>query len=131
MERQYMWGNDSVSLAFEVNADEHVSLSRIVFGMVEKVFAQRLPLAEIILSGTGHWIACDRLIHTTIGRDLVLLSFDERTKGESRCLDVKMRDEQHALDVVVTYVISPGTSVVCTYATVINRGGRGMCFLSR
>ena len=47
MERQYMWGNDSVSLAFEVNADEHVSLSRIVFGMVEKVFAQRLPLAEV------------------------------------------------------------------------------------
>lgn len=128
MERQYMWGNDSVSLAFEVNADEHVSLSRIVFGMVEKVFAQRLPLAEIILSGTGHWIACDRLIHTTIGRDLVLLSFDERTKGESRCLDVKMRDEQHTLDVVVTYVISPGTSVVCTYATVINRGA-GHVFL--
>lgn len=41
MERQYMWGNDSVSLAFEVNADEHVSLSRIVFGMVEKVFCTK------------------------------------------------------------------------------------------
>ena len=40
MERQYMWGNDSVSLAFEVNADGEYTVS------IDKAVAEKYKLGE-------------------------------------------------------------------------------------
>ena len=122
MVQDFSWKTGAVTLYFEVDAADHVVMKSVRSGEVSRDFARPLPLAEIMFAGTGHWIACDRLIHTTVGKELRFVSYEETVVDKLHRLNVNMKDEESCACVQMTYEIVEGTSVIRSYVSITNEG---------
>lgn len=120
--QDFSWKTGAVTLYFEVDAADHVVMKSVRSGEVSRDFARPLPLAEIMFAGTGHWIACDRLIHTTVGKELRFVSYEETVVDKLHRLNVNMKDEESCACVQMTYEIVEGTSVIRSYVSITNEG---------
>lgn len=121
MTDQFAWGNDHLELTFWATPDAPVSIGAIAVDSVSIRVASPLPLVEILAAGWGHWVANDRLVHTTLGRDLRYvrhgISSDERIKQ----LIIELVDSAGNLSVVVTCELPHGVAMLRSFATVTNR----------
>lgn len=107
MEHVITWGNPHMEFEFSYAEDKPVRMSGLRVPGVDFRWESNLPIAEILLSGTGHWIANDRLTHTTVGRDCRYAGH-EVLRDEARKMDRLVITERCAdpeLEVKVTYEI--------------------------
>ena len=119
------WGNDRLALFFECSEDGHVSLRSAKRGGIDLHFERNLPLADILLSGSGHELSSKRLIQTHIGRSLRYRSHTmSQDKGMSS-LDIRLADEAHELGVVVHYTMPDDVAMFRTCVTVENDSSQG------
>lgn len=120
----FQWGNGTLELTFAWDDDSPVSLAALRSNGLDVRFDHRLALAEILVTGTGHWLASDRLVHTDVGRALRYAGHAERVDPATgvRHLDVIMEDSTLGLRATVGYDLHDGTAMVRSTVTVTNIG---------
>lgn len=133
MSSTFTWAAGDAELEFTYADDQPVALSayRVPAQSIDVRFAHPTPIVEILASGYGHWLACGKITHTTIGKGLRYVG--HRTdrvaepvqaggsEGAGR-LDISLRDPQSGIEAVVTYEIARESPMVRTWATVTNGG---------
>lgn len=124
MAQGFVWGNDRLSLDFSIDENGAIAVEKVAAGDVEAVFPRRLPLAELLVAGTGHWIADDRLIHTSVGRELRYESHEECVDAANhrKRLDVVLRHPELNLKVTVSYELPDDVAMLRTHVAVRNEG---------
>ena len=120
MMQHLTWGNERLSLTFAWDDDSFVFLQKASADETTVHFDQHLPIVEMQIAGTGHWIANNRLIQTTLGRDLRYAGHSSQTVDGNHQLDITLSNEQRGLLVTVTYILPANTPMYRTYATVTN-----------
>lgn len=124
MANGFSWGDDALTLRFEWGDDAPVTIASITAkdgaNTVTSVLDHRIPIVELEVAGTGHWIACDKLIHTTLGRDLRYVGHHESEERGIKRLDIDVADASAHVDVTVTYELPEGVPMFRTYATITN-----------
>jgi alpha-galactosidase len=120
MSGRFTWGNGALTLTFGYGAESAVCLERVVAGDLDVRLGGQLPLAEIMAAGRGHWIANDRLIHTTIGRELRYVRHRTGADGTLDRLVVTLADRAATLAVDVVYEMPRDVAMVRTFVTVTN-----------
>lgn len=121
MTSQLTWGNDRLALTFQWDADSPVTLAHLASDEVDLRFDRQLPVVEILTAGNGHWIANDRLVHTTIGRELRYQDHHARATATGDQLVINLA-ERNGLHVAVTYDLPNGVGMFRVRATVTNHG---------
>ena len=116
----FTWGNDALTLWFSWDNDLPVCISEAKAGNVDVAFAHRIPLVELEVAGTGHWIACDRLIQTSLGADLRYVDHRESETNGIKRLDVTLADKKAGVEVTMTYRLPAGVPMFQSFATVKN-----------
>jgi alpha-galactosidase len=87
----------------------------------EKVnFPHTLPIVEIRANGEGHWLASDRLVHTTIGAGLCYESHNVESGKDLDRLSIYQTDESRGLKVATVYEIPTSVPMFRTYVRVEN-----------
>ena len=116
------WGNDTLRMTFTWSEDEPVTVRRMTAPGADVVFAHAMPIAQILLSGTGHWLASGRLVHTEVGRELRYAghTVEEREGGTRLAIDLTHR--ALGIDVTVSYDLTDGVAMFRTETTVANNG---------
>lgn len=122
MAQEFTWGNDLMAITFRWDDDSAVCMSAISVRGLDVAVAANMPLAELMVSGSGHWIASGRLVHTTIGRGLRYTGHEAVRDPERRIarLTVEQMCKDPALRVVTTYELPDGVAMFRTYTTVQN-----------
>ena len=131
MTNGFSWGNEALTLQFAWEDDGPVAIAAVTAQSpaptqdgsartVTAVIAHRIPIVELEVAGTGHWIACDKLTHTTLGRDLRYAGHRESGERGVKRLDVELTDAVEHIGVTVTYELPDGVPMLRTYATVTN-----------
>ncbi len=140
MSNTLRWDGNGVILEFTYGPDEPVCMSGYeapATGTSVR-FDYAVPIVEITTSDSGHWIACDKLTHTTIGRDLRYVSHRETSEERSETndavnstarlnmkrLEVDLLDASRGITATVVYETVPGCAMVRTYAIVGNNGAQ-------
>ncbi|NEG54875.1 glycoside hydrolase family 36 protein [Bifidobacterium platyrrhinorum] len=118
----FEWGNEALTLSFEWTDGETASVAALRANGVDVRFGHRLPLTEILATGTGHWLANDRLAHTDIGRALRYVSHAATHDAHGDHLDVTLADTALGLTATVHYDLPAGTPMFRTSVTVANVG---------
>ena len=115
------WGHDSLTLTFGTH-DEQFTLEQVQAGRSTAVFTKRVPLVELMVAGTGHALACDRLTLTSLGRELRYASHEEHTDESTGTsyLDITLTHPERKLKVVVHYELPEGVPMFRTSVTVFN-----------
>lgn len=119
----FTWGNETLTMTFTWADDQPVVLSALNTGGIDVRFEHRLPLVEILATGTGHWLANDRLVHTDIGRALRYVSHSTDKDSYGDHLDVTLADVALGITVVVHYDLPRAIPMFRVSATVTNTGG--------
>lgn len=141
MSSTFSWDGDDVTLTFAYDDDGFVSLSEYTARNTDTRvrFDHPVPIVEILTSGSGHWLACDKLTHTAIGRDLryaghrdvsgeqspINDGVDSFAKDHMRRLAVDLADPQRGIEATVIYETVPNCSMVRTYAVIRNANAEG------
>lgn len=125
-----MWGNDNITLVFAWGDDSPVCLAELTRSGEPIMMGHQLPIVEILAAGTGHWVAGDVLIRTTIGHELRYRSHAERGGDDRDALDILLDtevlthsaqgDTRVPITVTVTYELPHGSSMFRTFATIAN-----------
>lgn len=124
MVNEFTWGSARVAITVRWDDDRPASISSMTFDRTVVRFAHNLPLVEMLIAGTGHWIANARLVHTSIGRDLRYVRHEtdrDETLGIDR-LTVTLADRVQGVEATVTYELADGAAMLRTFVTVTNRG---------
>ncbi|MBT1163264.1 alpha-galactosidase [Bifidobacterium felsineum] len=118
----FMWGNEALTLTFTWADDQPVAISALHTAGLDVHFDHRLSLVEILATGTGHWLANDRLAHTDIGRALRYVSHATSRDSRGEHLDVELADAALGLTVTVHYELPDNVPMFQVSATVTNAG---------
>ena len=145
MEQQFTWKTNDVSLVFSYGDDAPVAMIGYAVPSqgIDVRFAHAVPILEVLASGSGHWLACGKLTHTSIGKNLryaghrvsdakaarQLADQDGRNetvsswaKSNMDRLDIDLFDAETGIKATVTYEVADGAPMVRVYATVRNSG---------
>ncbi|WEV63735.1 glycoside hydrolase family 36 protein [Bifidobacterium sp. ESL0732] len=119
---EFSWSNNCITLYFQWDEHSPVSLARVVGQNVDIRCAHNVPLVEILIAGTGHWIANDRLTSTTVGRGMRYRSHHKRKIGDRNiaALDIVMTNDEVGLQATVTFELPENVPMFCTFVKVKN-----------
>lgn len=131
MNSTFTWKGGGVELDFAYADDQPVALVayRVPKQHIDVTFAHATPIVEILASGSGHWLACGKITHTSIGKDLRYVSHvtnravePESAEAQSTAsrLDITLSDPRTGIEAVVTYEVATNSPMVRTWATVTN-----------
>ncbi|NMM99043.1 alpha-galactosidase [Bifidobacterium olomucense] len=118
----FTWGNDALALTFEIPDDGPAAVADLRAADLDVRFNHRMPLTEILATGTGHWLANDRLVHTDLGRALRYVSHQESADRHVSRLDITLAEAALGLTVTVHYELPQGVPMFRTWVTVANTG---------
>lgn len=125
MTHDFQWGNNRLSLFFHWDDDAPVSIGRITSDDVDMRIDDNLPLVEIMAAGFGHWIACERLVSTSIGAGMRYVSHhSDKSENGINSLHVRMENRTAGLQADVTYQLPTNQTMFRTFVTVTNIGNR-------
>ena len=138
MSNTFLWSANGVELEFAYGEDRPVSLVayRMPAQRVDVRFPNEVPIVEVLAAGSGHWLACGKITHTSIGRDLRYVRHVERTlerddnnpnetvpakaRETAQRLDIHLADKNSGISAIVTYEVAADAAMVRTYATIVN-----------
>lgn len=122
MVQSFQWGNDRLTLCFEVDDQGAASLAEARSVSATAVMGRRLPLVEIMAAGTGHWIADDRLIHTALGAELRYAGHETRRDESLKANVLTVRLASKSLSAAVVLTLLDDAAMVRSEVTVTNDG---------
>lgn len=127
MTSEFQWGNNRVTLFFRWDDQSPVSINRIVSDSLEVYLHDNLPIVEVMASGFGHWIACGRLVSTSIGKGMRYISHhSKKLKNHIGSLSVTMENRAAGLQAEVTYELPDDQAMFRTYVTLTNIGTQSL-----
>ncbi|MBT1175816.1 alpha-galactosidase [Bifidobacterium sp. LC6] len=124
MSQTFTWNAGAVTLTFDYDDNDFVAMRSVRMGESEAVFEQRIPIVDVMTTGTGHRIACNKLTHTVIGSALRYRSHTATNDDERgrHTLTIALADPLHHLDVAVHYEVADSAPMVRTWVDVTNSG---------
>ena len=122
MSQNLTWHAGPVSMAFAYGDDQPVTMRELEINGVRVRFPHSTPIAEVMTTDAGHMIACNKLTHTVIGRELRYSRHQESTIGVRSELKIVLEDEERDLEVTVRYSVDERAPMVQTDVTVTNMG---------
>ena len=138
MENAFTWEANGVELGFSYGQDQPVVLNsyKVPAKNIDVRFTHQTPVLEVLAAGSGHWLACGKLTHTSIGKALRYVghttgdvAVDAANPNETvpaaarpsaKRLDIQLADEESGLHAVVSYEVAADAPMVRTYATITN-----------
>ena len=120
MSHDFTWGNGVLKLHFEWSDDTPVSMTALETPTKNVEFPHLLPITEIRANGEGHWLASDRLVHTTIGAELRYARHRCENDHEVDRLFITQEDSARGIEVTTAYVVPANVAMFRTQTVIEN-----------
>lgn len=122
MTQQLEWGNQLISLHFQWDERTAVSLGEIVVGETVVGFKHNVPIVDLLVAGSGHWIANDRLVQTSIGANMRYVSHMASIyENDIKRLVISVEDPNTGIRCDVTYELAADAAMFRTFVAVTNK----------
>lgn len=115
-----VWNAGLVTLVFSIDKNGFIFLTSLSCQDQSLTFKQHLPLAEVLIAGSGHWQASGRLIQTEIGRDLIYKDHTILRTADYQSLSIDLYDTKRQLLVTVTYQVLNETGMIRAFTEIQN-----------
>lgn len=122
MSQTFTWQAGPATLTFDCADDRPVALAELRLGAAAAAFPFRTPIAEVMTTGTGHVLSCNKLTHTVIGSELRYRGHETADRGTRHELRVALADDARGVEAVVRYEADDAAAMVRTDVTVTNAG---------
>ncbi|KFI64212.1 glycoside hydrolase family 36 protein [Bifidobacterium cuniculi] len=116
------WGNDLLALTLGWDDATPVHLTHIRSAAVSLHFTRNIPIVEIMTARHGHWEASDRLIHTTLGASMRVISSRQWQENGSRFLNVMQESIQDGVQATLQLELPDGCVMFRSTVEIRNTG---------